>query len=148
LVLRLWEKGFETRLLEDAYVYHKRRISWSKFYKQVNKFGMVRPILNDWHPGSAKITYWFPSVFLIGVLFSVLMAVLGWYFFMYLVIGYFVLIGVHATLTTKSISIGVMSIVATAIQFYGYGIGFLKSTIAIQWLGKKPQKRFPHLFFK
>ncbi|MFT5891146.1 MAG: glycosyltransferase involved in cell wall biosynthesis [Dokdonia sp.] len=148
LVLRLWEQEFETRLLSDAYVYHKRRISWSKFYTQVNKFGMVRPILNDWHPGSAKITYWFPTVFLIGVLFSVLMAIFGWLFFIYVVIGYFVLIGVHATVLTKNIGIGIMAIAATAVQFYGYGVGFLKSTVAIQWLGKEPQKRFPHLFFK
>ncbi|MFC4632400.1 glycosyltransferase [Dokdonia ponticola] len=148
LVLRLWKKGFKTRLLSDAYVYHKRRISWSKFYTQVNKFGMVRPILNVWHPGSAKVTYWFPTVFLIGVLFSLLMAMLGWYVFLYMVIGYFLLIGMHATITTKSISIGVMAVIATVIQFYGYGIGFLKSTAAIRWFGKKPQQRFPHLFFK
>ncbi|GGG06916.1 glycosyl transferase family 2 [Dokdonia pacifica] len=148
LVLRLWDKGFKTRLLADAYVYHKRRISWSKFYKQVHKFGMVRPILNNWHPSSAKVTYWFPTVFLAGILFSMLMAIFGWLFFIYVVIGYFVLIGVHAMVVTKSIPIGIMAIAATIVQFYGYGTGFLKSTIAVQWLGKEPQQKFPHLFFK
>jgi len=148
LVLRLWDKGFKTRLLTDAYVYHKRRISWSKFYKQVNKFGMVRPILNKWHPSSAKITYWFPTVFILGFVFSVMMGVFGWLFFIYAVLGYFVLIGVHAIAVTRSVSIGIMAMVATIVQFYGYGIGFLKSTVAIQWLGKDPQKKFPHLFFK
>ena len=49
---------------------------------------------------------------------------------------------------TKSIPIGIMAIAATIVQFYGYGTGFLKSTIAVQWLGKEPQQKFPHLFFK
>lgn len=47
LTIRLWETGYETALIEDAFVYHKRRISWEKFYKQVNKFGQTRPILNN-----------------------------------------------------------------------------------------------------
>jgi len=68
LSIRLWNKGFETKLIPEAYVYHKRRISWSKFYKQVFKFGSVRPILNFWHPETKKLTYWFPSLF---VLFSI-----------------------------------------------------------------------------
>ena len=58
LTFRIWEAGFETKLIEDAFVYHKRRIDWNKFYTQVKKFGMVRPILNHWHPDTAKFTYW------------------------------------------------------------------------------------------
>ena len=38
LTIRLWKAGFSTAFIEKAFVYHKRRISWSKFYKQVNKF--------------------------------------------------------------------------------------------------------------
>ena len=60
LSLRLLKMGYKTTLIKEAFVYHKRRISWSKFYKQVNKFGMVRPILNQWHPKSKSLVYWFP----------------------------------------------------------------------------------------
>ena len=67
LVLRLWNLGFKTRLLPQVFVYHKRRISWSKFYTQVHKFGLVRPILNKWHPNSGRLTYWFPTVFILGL---------------------------------------------------------------------------------
>src|SRR5690606_11130635 len=72
LTLRLWNAGFDTKLIPDAFVYHKRRISWEKFYMQINKFGMTRPILNLWHPESRKITYWFPSLFVFGFLIAVL----------------------------------------------------------------------------
>ena len=54
LSIRLWNLGFDTAFFETVYVYHKRRISWSKFYTQVKKFGMVRPILNTWHPSTKK----------------------------------------------------------------------------------------------
>src|SRR5690606_11718601 len=75
LSIRLWNLGYKTKLIPEAYVYHKRRISWSKFYKQVNKFGRVRPILNLWHPETKKITYWFPTVFVTGFILSVLLFV-------------------------------------------------------------------------
>jgi len=67
LTIRLWKLGYETQLIPKAFVYHKRRISWTQFYKQVNKFGKCRPILNYWHPETSKITYWFPTCFIFGL---------------------------------------------------------------------------------
>ncbi len=71
LSIRLWNLGFQTKLIKDAFVYHKRRISWEKFQIQVNKFGKARPILNSWYPQHTKITFWFPSLFLLGFVVSV-----------------------------------------------------------------------------
>ncbi|WP_281987975.1 glycosyltransferase [Aquimarina aggregata] len=147
LTIRLWKLGYETALIPDAKVFHKRRISWKKFYIQVNKFGLVRPILNKWHPETAKLTYWFPSLFIGYTLFSMLTAVFGiWYFLMLWGI-YFSLIFLGATLMFKSISIGIQSILAVLIQFYGYGKGFLKSYYYIHILKKVPEKQFKNLFF-
>lgn len=148
LVLRLWALGYKTRLLPEAYVYHKRRISWSKFYTQVRKFGLVRPILNSWHAGSAKITYWFPTVFLIGTLLSCIAALLGFNLGLFLLFLYCGFLFLHSSYVNKSVIVGLLSVFAMFIQFLGYGLGFLQSTIAIGWLGKLPRKRFPKLFFK
>lgn len=148
LVLRLWELGFKTRLLPEAFVYHKRRISWSKFYTQVHKFGLVRPILNKWHPSSAKITYWFPTLFLIGFLISAIAALVGINILLLLFSIYCGVLFLHSSWLTKSVVVGFLSVCAVFIQFYGYGTGFLKSTILVNWLGKLPRKRFPQLFFK
>jgi hypothetical protein len=41
-----------------------------------------------------------------------------------------------------------MSIFAALMQFIGYGIGFIISTININLFKRKPQKVFPFLFFK
>lgn len=148
LVLRLWELGFKTRLLPEAFVYHKRRISWSKFYTQVHKFGLVRPILNKWHPGSAKITYWFPTLFIVGILTSLVVALFGIKTLLVVLLLYCGVLFLHSSWLNKSIYVGILSVYAMIIQFYGYGTGFLKSTILINWLGKLPRKRFPQLFFK
>jgi len=147
LVLRLWELHFKTALISKAFVYHKRRISWKKFYTQVHKFGLVRPILNTWHPTSSRVTYWFPTLFMIGFIMSVLLFVTGSPIAISLYIIYSAVIFLHASIINKSIAIGSLSVIATWIQFYGYGKGFLSSMVTIRWLRKEPHRRYPYLFF-
>jgi len=148
LTIRLWKAGFTTKLISKAFVYHKRRISWSKFYRQVQKFGKCRPILNYWHPETKKITYWFPTVFVLGVIIAVVFSGFGIHIFSTILMGYIILIFIDASIKNKNIKIGSKSVVALFVQFFGYGFGFLESTIKIGWLGKKPQVAFPYLFFK
>jgi len=147
LSIRLWNLGFETRLFPNAFVYHKRRIDWDKFSIQVNKFGKARPILNSWYPKYNKLTYFFPSVFIIGLLLSITLFLFSFKWPLFLYGFYFVLIFLTATLQSNSLKIGLLSIIAVWKQFYGYGIGFIKSYIQIILLKKKPQEAFPELFF-
>ncbi|MDX1543217.1 MAG: glycosyltransferase [Christiangramia sp.] len=148
LSLRLKKEGFSICLIPEAKVFHKRRIDWQKFYIQVKKFGLVRPILNKWHPGSAKITYWFPSLFLLGLFFAVAMAAVGEVFYIGVYLIYFLIIGIDAALKYKSIYIGMLAIKAVIVQFSGYGFGFLNSTLKTGIMKKQPQDEFPQLFFK
>lgn len=147
LTIRLWKHGYETALIPNAKVFHKRRISWNKFYIQVNKFGLVRPILNSWHPETAKLTYWFPTVFLLGSLFSVIMAIIGYPIFILFYIAYLMIILLGATWTYTSLGIGIRSVIAVLIQFYGYGKGFLESYVYVHILKRKPEEQFTKLFF-
>ncbi|WP_223551808.1 glycosyltransferase family 2 protein [Aestuariivivens sp. NBU2969] len=148
LSIRLWNLGYKTKLIPKAYVYHKRRISWHKFYIQVHKFGMVRPILNQWHPSTKKITYWFPTLFVMGFVVALFLLFLGyeWLFIVYGV--YFAMALLLALVITKSILVALWAVVAVAIQFLGYGYGFLKSTLALEVFNKDPKTHFPNLFFK
>ena len=148
LSIRLWQLGFETKLFPKAFVYHKRRIDWPKFYKQVNKFGKARPILNEWYPKYSKITFYFPTLFLLGFLLSIVTAFFKNYILLVVFTTYIEILFIVALLQTKSLKIGLLSVLATLIQFYGYGIGFLKSLVLIQIFKVKPQKAFPELFFK
>ncbi|MGG7034267.1 MAG: glycosyltransferase [Flavobacterium sp.] len=147
LSIRLWNMGFETVLISSAYVYHKRRIDWSKYFKQVNKFGKARPILNSWYPEYIKLTFYFPTLFLIGFLLAIVSFLLGNSILLNFYEFYFILIFVVSTIQNRSLKIGLWSVLAVMIQFYGYGFGFLKSFILVQLLKKDPKKVFPELFF-
>ena len=148
LTIRIWNKGYRTRLISNAFVFHKRRIDWNKFYIQVNKFGMVRPILNLWHPNTKKITYWFPTVFCIGLLISILLAVVGIKIPLFIYTTYFIILFIDALSKTRNLKVALLSLMATVIQFFGYGYGFLKSTLYINFSNRKPEEIFPKLFFR
>ena len=148
LTFRIWKAGFETRLFPKAYVYHKRRIDWNKFYIQVNKFGMVRPILNKWHPGTARLTYWFPTLFIIGLAVALMMSIFGFVIPIVLYGIYFLVLFLDALLREGNIKVALWALYATIIQFMGYGIGFFKSTMLLNFSNKDPEELFPKLFFK
>lgn len=148
LTIRIWNKGYKTKLIPEAFVYHKRRIDWSKFFIQVNKFGMVRPILNQWHPQTAKIIYWFPTFFCFSFIAALIMFLFGIGMPMYLFVSYYVLLFVDSLIKNRSLVIALLSLLAVSIQFIGYGNGFLKSTVMLNLTNKEPEAIFPKLFFK
>lgn len=127
LTFRLWKEGFETQLIDAAYVYHKRRVDFTQFYRQTNAFGKARPFLNKRFPGTAKITYWFPSLFFIGFIISLLGTAFDIYLGVLFYAFYFFALAIHAMIKERSLKVGVLSVIATCVQFYGYGTGFLKS---------------------
>lgn len=148
LSIRLWELGFETKLFPDAYVYHKRRIDWDKFSIQVNKFGKARPILNSWYPQYNKLTFFFPSIFILGFVLAVLLLIFTFDILLKLYFIYFFVLFLVSSYQNKSIKIGYLSVIAVWKQFYGYGTGFIQSFVKVILLKQKPQEAFPELFFK
>lgn len=148
LSIRLWQLGFSTALIKDAFVFHKRRIDWQKFFIQVNKFGKVRPILNQRYPEYAKYSFWFPTLFILGIDIAIILALFGTYSILICYTIYFLLVFFNATSRNKSLLIGSYGIWAVIVQFYGYGLGFLESMIKVRWCKKNPEEVFPELFFK
>jgi len=148
LTFRIWKAGFNTRLFPNSFVYHKRRIDWNKFYIQVNKFGMVRPILNKWHPGTAKPTYWFPTLFMLGLFVAIISAIIGLWLPLLLYAFYFSILFLDALIKNKNAKVAVLAIYAALTQFTGYGIGFFKSTMLLNFNNKEAEELFPKLFFK
>ena len=148
LTIRLWKLGFKTRLFQNAFVYHKRRIEWDKFSIQVTKFGKARPILNSWYPEYSKLTFFFPTLFILGFSTSLFLLLFGIQFPIGCYAFYYLLLFVLSSMQYKSLKIGFLSLIAVNMQFFGYGKGFLKSYIQVILLKKKPQEAFPELFFK
>lgn len=148
LSIRLWELGFQTALISKAYVFHKRRIDWGKFQQQVNKFGKARPILNQRYPKYNKFFYWFPAVFSTGLVLALFLNLIGFPWLLVLYFVYLIALFVESLIETKSVKIAFLTINAVAIQFFGYGAGFLKSYYLINIRKQQPEVAMPEMFFK
>lgn len=148
LTFRIWKSGFDSRLFINAFVYHKRRIDWSKFFVQMNKFGKARAILNKWHPNTARLTYWFPTLFITGLFFAIFFAMVGYLGPLSVYGLYFLLLFLDSLRKNRNLAVAFLTLFGALIQFFGYGTGFLKSTILVNFSHKKPEELFPKLFFK
>jgi glycosyltransferase involved in cell wall biosynthesis len=131
LTFRLWQNNFKTQLLDKAFVYHKRRTSLSQFFKQTFAFGSQRPKLNKKYPKTSKLTYWFPTVFSIGSIFSVIGLYTG--FPLLILPFFFYLAAIFLDSFGKNLNLYVafLSIITSIVQFFGYGFGFLKSILRL-----------------
>lgn len=127
LTFRLWEAGFETQLIDRAFVYHKRRNTISSFFHQTFAFGTARPVLNRKYPSTKKMTYWFPSLFILGFDTSILLLIFGFWQLSIVYAIYFIALFSDATVENKSVKVGFLSIITSFTQFIGYGFGFLQS---------------------
>ena len=127
LTFRLWENGFETQLIDKSFVYHKRRSTIKQFFKQTFAFGTARPILNKKYPETAKLTYWFPSLFVIGIDIAIIVVFFGYWQLLAFYGAYFVCIFLDSLVQNKNLQVAILSIITTITQFYGYGLGFLES---------------------
>lgn len=125
LTFRLWQNNFETQFIENAFVYHKRRVSFPKFFKQVFAFGNGRPFLNKKYPGTSKVSFWLPTLFVIGFFIALVFLLSGFIIPIIIYAFYFVLLFFDSLIKNKNIGVALFSIVSTCIQFTAYGLGFL-----------------------
>lgn len=133
---RIREAGFSIGLIRPAFVYHKRRVDFKKFLRQVYVFGMSRITLKLLYPGSLKVVHALPAVaVIIGVALVLLAAtVTPWAL---LPLGlYLAAIFAAALLSTGSPVIAVKAVPASVIQICGYGCGFIKAYTVKILLGR------------
>ena len=77
LSLRIYESGASCQLFPEAWVWHKRRTDFKKFFKQVHNSGIARINLMKRHPGSLKLVHLLPAIFTIGVFLLFLLFLTG-----------------------------------------------------------------------
>jgi glycosyltransferase involved in cell wall biosynthesis len=128
LSIRIKQRSFTTGLIQDAYVYHRRREDLKSFFKQVYNFGIARVNLYKRHSQALQPTHMFPAIFTLGCamlpVFGLLSrSLFGWLTGLYVV--YTLLILIDASLRTRDLAVGALSIVAAYVQLIGYGSGFL-----------------------
>jgi glycosyltransferase involved in cell wall biosynthesis len=128
LSIRLFNKGYKSALINDAWVYHKRRTDFKKFFRQIYNSGIARINLFKLHPESLKVVHFFPSAFTVGIGLLVLLSFFNIWFITPIVV-YILVLFIDSTIRNSSLEIGLFSVIASFIQLISYGLGFIESFI-------------------
>ena len=174
---RIVEAGHKTRLLPTAWVWHKRRTDFRKFFRQVFNSGIARINLTKRHPGTLKLVHLLPTVFTLGVIGLLMLFGLGaalycygeWldHFglrptdnmhqgvgFVFCVLAllplllYSLIIFIDSSLKNRSLWVGLLSIPAAFTQLMGYSLGFIKAWWKRCVLGQDEFTAFEKNFYK
>ncbi len=147
--IRIIALGFNAQLIPDAWVYHKRRTDFKKFFKQVHNSGIARINISLRHPATLKITHFFPAAFLLYVCFALvdtLVAPYGWVTLIPLAL-YKIALFLQGALQYRSITLGVRCVAAAFVQLVGYGSGFIRGIIWRVILNKPEQGAFEETLY-
>ena len=139
---RIVEAGYRPQLFPEAWVWHKRRTDFRKFFRQVYNSGIARINLEKRHPGTMKFVHLLPTVFTVGVIGLILISAVGRALMHYIdrdqfywmcfapwipIILYSLLIFFDSSIKNRCLKVGFLSIPAAFVQLMGYGLGFIES---------------------
>jgi glycosyltransferase involved in cell wall biosynthesis len=143
LSMRLYDKGYKVSLMEDAFVYHKRRSTWYKFFRQVHSFGSGRIDLQVRHRNALKLVHLLPSLFTLFVASGIPLAFVGegwWLFWICTMVLYSLTILTDSTTLNRNFSVGLLSVYAAYVMLIGYGTGMIRA-IFMRYVLKSKQER-------
>ena len=161
--IRIFKAGCRCRLFPEAWVWHKRRTDFRKFFRQVFNSGIARINLYKKYPESLKLVHLLPMVFTVGVTALVLTSAVGralmhyddihrWYWLCagpwLPILLYCLLIFAGSTAANRSLKVGLLSVPAAFIQLYGYGCGFLTAWWRRCVMGRNEFHAFDKTFYK
>ena len=144
---RIVENGYKACLIPGAWVWHKRRTDFRKFFKQVHNSGIARINLEKRHPGTMKLVHMLPAAFTIGCLVFIAGAFFCLWSFLPLML-YALLVFLGSLAQNKSLQVALLSVPAAFIQLTGYGTGFIVAAIRRYILKEKEFEAFKDNFYK
>ena len=107
--IRIFKNNCRCRLFPGAWVWHKRRTDFRKFFKQVHNSGIARINLYKKYPESLKLVHLLPAVFTVGVVL-VLLAALICPWSLLLLLFFALVIFLDSSVRNKSLWIGILSV--------------------------------------
>lgn len=125
---RIRKAGFSISLFRSVKVFHKRRVSLRKFWRQVHVFGMSRITLQLLYPGSLKPVHCLPALFVIGAIGLIAASIFNPWFLLPLAI-YLSALFIGAWIEMKRIKLAFMAIATSIVQLFGYGTGFIRAYV-------------------
>ena len=160
---RIVEAGYQPQLFPDAWVWHKRRTDFRKFFRQVYNSGIARINLEKRHPGTMKLVHLLPMVFTVGVIGLILISAVGRALMYYVdrdqfywmcfapwlpILLYSLVILIDSTIQNKSLRVGLFSVPAAFVQLMGYGFGFIEAWWKRCVQGKDEFQAFEKTFYQ
>ena len=153
--IRIFKAGCRCRLFPEAWVWHKRRTDFRKFFRQVYNSGIARINLYKKYPESLKLVHLLPMVFTVGVLSMLVLAIVlllacplcAWFPLLPLLL-YALIILADSSRQNHSMRIGVLSIAAAYTQLMGYGFGFINAWWKRCVCGRDEFAAFEKTFYK
>jgi glycosyltransferase involved in cell wall biosynthesis len=127
--IRIHSLGFKIGLIPQAKVYHKRRTSLFRFYKQLHFFGRARINVYKFFPAQLKAVHFFPALFTLFIIFTLLANIFipPVAFLCDIMVAIFILlIFFHSWWKNKSAKIAFLSVAAAFTQLIAYGLGFMQ----------------------
>jgi glycosyltransferase involved in cell wall biosynthesis len=151
---RIIKSGAKVIYIHNSIVYHKRRTSIKKFFRQVYNWGIARinlykidsSMLEPLHAAPALVTLIFFFLIFLSFLSSSTWLFTKWIFFTGLLI--LILSGLHSTLKYKDIRMIYLVPFIIPIQILGYGLGFISAFIVRIILNKSELTGFKKHYYK
>ncbi|MEI6347894.1 MAG: glycosyltransferase [Bacteroidota bacterium] len=146
--IRIISNNFKTALIKNAFVYHKRRTDLKKFFKQVFNSGMARINLYKKHPTSLKLVHLLPSAFLGGTILLLILSVFCSLWFLLPLAIYIIAVFFDSLIRNLSFAVALQSILASFVQLFAYGSGFITAFWKRIILRKPEVSAFVKTFYK
>lgn len=127
LSTRIFANGYSCRLFPEAYVYHKRRVKFSSFFRQVKHSGEARVVLKKKYPDTFKLVHLLPAAFVVGHLLLLLLGIFHHWLWFLPILLYCVMVFIDSLIKNKDLKVALLSVPAAYCQLFGYGTGFLEA---------------------
>ncbi len=151
---RIIKSGAKVIYIDESVVYHKRRTSVKKFFRQVFNWGVARinlykidsKMLEPLHAAPALATLLVIVLLLASIISGSVWSAVRWL----MAAGLLVLLasGIHAAWKYRSARMLYLVPVVMPIQVFGYGIGFISAFIYRVILGKQEFTGFRRKYYK
>ena len=139
LSMRLLKAGYKTALIDEAFVYHRRKSSFYRFFRQLFFHGKGRIDLHLKHGDALKLVHMLPSFFVLYLITGITSAFVFlplFYLFLASLALYILMVFVDAIRQNKSVWVGILSVVTSLELLIAYGLGVWRN-IFVRMVFKK-----------
>ena len=150
---RIYNNGFKVGLIADAFVYHKRRTSLKRFYKQIFNWGVARVNLGRLDKEMFKPIHFIPAAMVAGFLLLLLLTPFPffprwlWIIVCAGILGLSTVAFIQSYMKYRILKTSFLSIITLHIQIIAYGLGMWKGLFQV-WSGANTAEGFSRNYYK